>query len=139
MANVPSDLVGSAPRSAENHKLIAFRVVSTQVAVTLAGAAAALALGGVRAGYSGLVGGVIGVLPTVYLAMRMFGAGGGHTPERMVRTIVAAEALKILLTGALFAIAFMLLDVNGLVVIGAYAATTLAYWFALAAPGPSAR
>ncbi|MFT4583213.1 MAG: F0F1-type ATP synthase assembly protein I [Gammaproteobacteria bacterium] len=83
-------------------------------------------------GYSALVGAGIGILPTYYLAIRMFRrTRGAFSPEQALRNIYLGEGLKVAFTIALFVLAMLQLDVNLGAVAGAYMATVVVNWVAI--------
>ena len=111
-----------------------FKVLAAQFAVVLGLSLLAAVLFGARAGYSALTGSVISVVPSCYLAARMFRLGDGVTADRLLRGIYFGEFMKILLTLALFVIALRLLDLD-LVVVGiVYLAGMAVHWLALLFP-----
>jgi ATP synthase protein I len=116
-----------------------FKVITAQLAVALGIAALATVLGGVHAGYSALVGAVISVIPSFYLAVRMFRMDPSAPAERILRGMYLGETIKVLLTLALFVIALRLLDVDLLVVGLTYLASVAVYWLALLFPEKQAR
>lgn len=107
----------------------AFRLAAWQLALTLVIAAAAGLLGGQQSSVSALAGGSIGALAGLYQALRMSGAG--DEPLRFMRAVYVSEALKILLTAALFIAAIRLLHPRFVPMIAAYSATFFVYWAAL--------
>ena len=86
---------------------------------------------GVYFGYSALVGAGIGILPTYYLALRMFRRTGPLTPEKALRGIYVGEAIKVAFTVALFALAVLLLNVHFVTVVATYLATVMVNWVAV--------
>ncbi|MGE0384403.1 MAG: ATP synthase subunit I [Gammaproteobacteria bacterium] len=121
---------------ANSKEQVALRIVAAQVGVTLLLAVLLWPLCGGRIAYSALVGGVIGAIPSYYVALRVFRGRAAQAPDGMLRAFYGAEFGKIVLSGALFVIAFVALDVNGLAVIGGYTAAASVYWLALLA-GPA--
>lgn len=111
-----------------------FKVIAAQFAVVVGLSLLAAVLFGVRAGYSALAGSVISVVPSCYLAARMFRLGDGVTADRLLRGIYFGEFMKILLTLALFVIALRLLDLEFVVVGIVYLAGMAVHWLALLFP-----
>lgn len=101
-----------------------------QVAVGLCLAAALAIFVDGRAGYSALVGAGIGILPSYYLALRMFRRPATMSAEKALRSIYLGEGIKVVFTVALFIIAMRLLDVDLMIVGGGYFATVVANWIA---------
>jgi len=131
----PDNLEPKADK-AQLYKVAAFRVVAAQFLTAVSIAAAVWIFAEPRAAYSALIGGMAGALPSLYLAARMFRRNAGVSAPRILKAIYLGEAIKFTLTVALFVIAMRLLDVNVLIMFGAYLATVLVNWFALLAPDP---
>jgi len=108
------------------------RIIGAQIAVTLAAAALALALGDtIHAAYSALIGGGIGFSTAWIYARRAF-AAGGEDPRELVKAHYRAEALKLAFTVVLFAAAVVLYEeVSTLPLLLTYIATLAVYWVAL--------
>ncbi len=119
------------PDSLPFHRSPAIRLLLVQLCVLLS---AALALNGLRghvAGYSGVAGGLIALLPNAYFAHKAFRYRGARAAREIVRSFYAGEAGKLILTAALFTLAFAgvkPLDVPAL--FGAYLLTLMVSWFA---------
>lgn len=122
----------------------AFRLAGWQITLTtvVAVAAALLTMQGGRgapaswsgfwsAFWSAMAGGGIGVLAGLYQALRMFRMNPADGPERFLRAVYAGEAMKIMLTAALFIVVIRVLHPQFGPMIIAYGATFLAYWAAL--------
>lgn len=105
------------------------QVVVGQLVVT-GGAALLGSLWGMRTGYSALVGGLVGVIPNYYLALRLARRQRSASAEQALRAIYIGELIKIAFTAALFVIAIMLLKVNFLVAVLGYLATVTVHWIA---------
>ncbi len=114
----------------------AYRLAGWQVALTLAVAALAALLGGRAAAVSALLGGGIGTVAGLYQALRTFRVSAAEDPARFYRGVWVSEAVKILLTVALFIFAIRVLHPRFLPMIGGYAATFIAYWAALGSGYP---
>ncbi|HHQ14523.1 MAG TPA: F0F1 ATP synthase subunit I [Chromatiales bacterium] len=109
----------------------AWRLAGWQLAVTVCIASGAVLIGGRAWAVSALSGGGIGIVAGLYQALRMFRTDISQHPERFLSSVYVSEALKILLTVALFVAAIRLLRVELVPVIVAYAATYAVYWAAL--------
>ncbi|MGH7441496.1 MAG: ATP synthase subunit I [bacterium] len=109
----------------------AFLVVGVQLGVAVLSALAAGLGGGQHAAWSALMGGLINVLASLYMVIKLF-ASGLTTPERWLLRLVVGETLKFGLTAVLFVVAIALLKAAFLPLIIAYVATYLAFWFGLA-------
>jgi F0F1-type ATP synthase assembly protein I len=102
-----------------------------QAALTALIAAVAERFGPEGSMQSALAGGVIGIVAGLYQALRMFGSSPASDPARYLRAVYVGEAMKILITAALFVAAIRLLKPQFLPFIGGYSATFLVYWVAL--------
>lgn len=80
-------------------------VLLWQVLVTLGLALVFLFVGTVEA-YSAILGGLICVIPNAYLAGRLLLKSGAGDSRVFLRAAFTGEAIKLLLTGALFALVF---------------------------------
>lgn len=107
------------------------RVLALQMMITLAVAVLALGLADLRAALSALLGGSVNLIATGYFAFRVFALGQGSTAHQIATAFYIGEAIKIVLTGALFTVILVWLDVALLPLFLAYAATMLAFWLAL--------
>lgn len=110
---------------------LATRIVVGQALVTALAALIALLVSGAQAGWSAGLGGGIGTAATLYMAMRALGGTGDEDGRGMLGRFFRAEFLKIGLTVFLFVLAFKFLPVAPAWLLGAYAATFAAYWFAM--------
>ena len=117
----------------------AARLVLWQLLVTVVMAVTMLFVGRVVA-YSALLGGLICVIPNAYLATRLLlvaGEAAGTEDEqgnsqRFLRAAFTGEAVKLLITGVLFALVFVNVGpLNVPVLFGAYIITLGVNWVAL--------
>lgn len=114
----------------------AWRLAGWQVAVTVVLAAGAAWIGGRPWVVSAICGGGIGIVAGLYQALRMFRIDASEQPDAYMRGVFSSEALKILLTVALFIAAIRVLRVEMVPAIAAYAGTFIVYWAALATNYP---
>jgi len=113
------------------HRLAVFPVLMTQLIVVLIATLALWQWKGVVAGYSGLCGGLIALLPNIYFAHRAFRFSGARAAQAIVRSFYAGEAGKLILTAVLFALTFAgVKPLAPLAVFGAFLLTQLVSWFA---------
>ena len=138
MVDTPEQLRKPA-HSADYYRGSVFKVVAAQLVTVIVITVLLAALYGGRAGYSALVGAIISVFPSFYLATRIFRGDATAPAEQVLRSIYLGEAIKVLLTAALFVIALMMLDINVLIVGLMYVASVLVYWIALLFPGETER
>jgi F0F1-type ATP synthase assembly protein I len=101
-------------------RLAVFRLAGWQLALTIALVGLALLFSDTKTATSVLVGGLIGLLAGLYQSQRMLRVDAGTDPEAFMRGLWVSEAVKIVLTVALF-----------IVTIVGYAGTYMVYWAAL--------
>lgn len=110
---------------------LALSVVLGQAAVTLICALAAWLIADSRAALSAALGG--GISTVASLAMALLGFGGGSTdPQRAVRSFLLGETAKIAVMIVLFVAVLKTMKVVPLAMLGAYVATFIVFWVALA-------
>jgi len=107
-----------------------------QLLLTFAVAGLMAWVGGTGWFRSALAGGGIGILAGLYQALRMLRVDASEHPERYMGSVYGSEALKIVLTVALFIAAIKVLNVELVPVMVAYAATLSVYWAALSTNFP---
>jgi ATP synthase protein I len=112
-------------------RLAVFRIAVWQLALTIALVGMALLFIDMQAATSVLVGGLIGLLAGLYQSQRMLRVDAGADPEGFMRGLWVSEAVKIVLTVALFIVAIRLLTVQMVPTIVGYAGTYMVYWAAL--------
>jgi len=110
-------------------------IVGTQLAVTLLAALVAGVVAGRHAAWSAFVGGLINVVASLYLVVKLFGRGLAAGPSQWFGRFLVGEALKFVITVGLFILAIVVLKATFLPLMLAYIATYLAYWFGLARIG----
>lgn len=118
------------PPSMIVNRLVA-RVIGIQIAVTGVAIVPAALLAGTPGAASAAAGGAIGFLPSaVYAAILALASRGG--PERQLQASYAAEAVKVVLTLLLFALAFAAFrELRFWPLFLTYLGTLAAYWIAL--------
>ncbi|PAU86921.1 hypothetical protein CK507_12465 [Pseudomonas sp. WN033] len=90
------------PNKTPFHRLPAFPVLLLQSLVMLGVAAILWFFQGPVAGYSGLLGGLIALVPNAYFAYRVYRYSGARSARAIVRELYSGEAGKLILTAALF-------------------------------------
>lgn len=90
------------PNKTPFHQLPAFPVLLLQAVVTVVVASTLWLFQGVVAGYSGLLGGLIALIPNAYFAFRVFRYFGARSARAIVSEIFSGEAGKLILTAVLF-------------------------------------
>lgn len=114
----------------------AWRLAGWQLAVTAVLALGAAWIGGRAWAVSAICGGAIGLLAGLYQALRMFRIDASEAPQLFMRGVYASEAVKILLTVALFIAAISLAGIEMVPAMVGYAGTFIVYWAALATNYP---
>ncbi len=106
-------------------------VLLWQLMVSLGLALLFLFAGAVEA-YSALLGGLICVIPNAYLAGRLLMKSGSGDSRVFLRAAFTGEALKLLLTAALFALVFSTIKpLNVLVLFAGFIAAIMVQWIGL--------
>ncbi|MCQ4313972.1 F0F1 ATP synthase subunit I [Pseudomonas stutzeri] len=113
------------------HRIAVFPVLLTQLALLLAAAVVLWQWIDHVAGYSGLLGGLIALLPNIYFAHKAFRFSGARAAQAIVRSFYAGEAGKLIFTSVLFALAFAgVKPLNPLSLFGVFMLTQGVGWFA---------
>ena len=112
-------------------KRLAFGVVRGQAAVTAAAALLGLALGGSHVALSAALGGAIGTVASLGMALVAFG-GKAASPARILGTFYAGEIVKVALAIVSFILVLKLTGAAPLPMFAAYMATFVVYWIVLA-------
>ena len=113
----------------ENQRDI-WRLLLIQLIVSLFIAMIAMVVSGPLAALSGLLGGVVCVVPNVYFVRQLFKYKGARAAKQIVNGFYKGEALKLLLTIALFVLVFKLFEIKPLVFFAAFIAAQMMFWFA---------
>jgi len=109
----------------------AWRLFGWQWVLTAGVAGGAAWMGGSAAALSAVAGGAIGSVTGLYQAVRMFRTDASRYPERFMGSVYVGQAVKLLLTGALFVLAIKALRVEFAPLILGYLGTYVVYWAAL--------
>jgi ATP synthase protein I len=128
---VPADLL-DPQRPYLAARRLAFKVVLGQAAVTLVAALVGWALGGLHAGYSAALGGAIGAIASLGMALLAFSGGSAASAARILGKFFAAEIVKVMLAIVSFVLVLKLTDASPGPMFGAYLATFVVYWVVLA-------
>jgi ATP synthase protein I len=121
----------SNPQALRLLRRAAWRLAAGQAALTLGIAAVAGWLGAGPDARSALAGGGIGIVAGLYQALRMFSVSAAEEPARFMRAVYVGEAMKILITAALFIAVIRVMKPQFVPMMVAYSATFLVYWGAL--------
>jgi ATP synthase protein I len=111
---------------------LALSVVLGQAVVTLICALASWLIADSRAAVSALLGGGISTAASLVMALLGFTGQAAADPQRAVRAFFVGEAAKILVMILLFIAVLKTMKVVPLAMLGAYLATFLVFWLALA-------
>jgi len=106
------------------------RLLLIQLGVTLLVAVIAEIIGDSTAALSAIAGGLVCVLPNAYFVSKLFKHSGAHSARQIVNGFYKGEAMKLMLSVALFALVFKFLNVNPLVFFVAYITAQMVFWFA---------
>lgn len=115
----------------------ALKVVKLQGVIGLAVAGALASVWGWPAGRSALLGGGVGMVATLFFVVALFRYPEGVSAARVAWGLFFGQALKVALTVALLLAAFRSSAVVAPALLGGYAATFAAYWWA--SRGPASR
>lgn len=91
---------------------------------------------GRMAAVSVLTGGLIGIVAGLYQAQRLLRVDASVYPQSYMQGLWVSEAVKIVLTVALFIVAIRLLKVQMVPTMVGYAGTYIVYWAALGTAYP---
>lgn len=107
-----------------------WKILAIQACVTIALPALLLVFFGWLDARSGFLGGMIGLLPNAYLALRIY-ATKGKTAKQIVRAFYSGESIKILMTAGLFVFVFQLPNILYGPLFAGFIAVIFVFWFAL--------
>jgi ATP synthase protein I len=109
----------------------ALSIVVVQFGVTLLISVVGLLIGGPRTAISALMGGGIGTLTSLCMAVSIFRLDADAEPEKILKRVYRGEFLKLAMTVVLFGLVLKNIDVSFAPMIGCFAVTLLVYWVAL--------
>ncbi len=112
-------------------RIAVLRLTGWQFLLTALLTVAALLTGFGSAALSVFAGGSIGMIAGLYQALRLLQVDAGAQPDALMRGMWLSEAVKILLTVAMFVLAIRLLQVEMVPTLVGYAVTYIVYWVAL--------
>ena len=119
-----------------NPRRLAFSVVLGQAAVTLIVALLSWVIADSRAALSAALGGGISAVASVAMALLSFGDRTAGDPYRALRAFFTGEAAKVAIVIVSFVIVLKMMKVVPLAMLGAYIATFVVFWVALARTVP---
>jgi ATP synthase protein I len=120
------------PTGQPNPRRLALGVALGQAAVALVAALLCWVMAGSRAALSAALGGGISSAASLVMALLSFGKEAATDPLRAIRAFFVGEAAKIVVVIVLFAVVLKTMKVVPLAMLGAYIATFVVFWIALA-------
>ncbi len=115
-----------------NPRRLALGVALGQAAVALVAALLCWVIADSRAALSAALGGGISSAASLVMALLSFGKEAATDPLRAIRAFFVGEAAKIVVVIVLFAVVLKTMKVVPLAMLGAYIATFIVFWVALA-------
>jgi ATP synthase protein I len=107
-----------------------WKILTIQASVTIVLPAFLLVFFGWPEAFSGFLGGMVGLIPNAYFAIRI-AAAQGKTAEEIVRTFYSGESIKFIITAGLFIFVFQLPNIYYGPLFAVFFAVILVFWFAL--------
>ncbi len=95
------------PNRTPFHRWPGFPVLKWQALLTVGIALTLWFFQGPVAGYSGLLGGLIALVPNAYFVFRVFRYSGARSTRAIVTEMFSGEAGKLILTAALFIVVWL--------------------------------
>ena len=108
----------------------AWRLVAWQVGITLVCGLIAILFISTKAGLSALLGGLVSAVPNAFFARKLFKHQGAQAAKQIVNSFYKGEALKIMLSIALFVLVFKYFNIVPLVFFIVYIIVQAVFWFA---------
>lgn len=108
----------------------AYRLIITQLAVSMLFSLICFCIFGIVGVVSALAGGLVNIVPNFYFARKVFSCRGAQASRKIVNNFYVGEAIKIILSIALFAVVFMFFTIKPVVFFAAYILTQMVIWFA---------
>lgn len=106
---------------------VAARILVAQLAVTAVIAGLAYGVAGALAGGSAALGGGIGIIANLYMTLTSLWPS--RNARQALRRLCVGQAIKVVLTVAMFVAAALTLSVSWPAMLVAYVATLLAFWW----------
>jgi ATP synthase protein I len=107
-----------------------WKVLYAQILITIAVAIVFWGISGGKLAISALSGGGIALIPNLFFALKIYLARNSQ-PQDMVNAFYIGETIKLVLTAALFAIAFQFRTIDFVTLLVGYIAVLSVFWFAL--------
>ncbi len=106
------------------------QLLMIQALIAIACAGGAFGLSGGRAAWSALLGGAVCIIPNGIFAFLALRHAGARAARDIARAFYLGEALKLILTGVLFAIVLVVVPVSAPAVLISFIVCLQAQWFA---------
>ncbi|MEX0732573.1 MAG: ATP synthase subunit I [Aquisalimonadaceae bacterium] len=106
-------------------------VIGGQILIATISALLWWAFSGVHEALAALAGGVVAIVPGLYLAIRVYAVPADASPKAIIGAFYRGEAIKFGLTVVLFFVALQWFGSAFAPLITTYILTLLMYWFAL--------
>ena len=111
-------------------KTAVFKLIATQICITCTAACFLWLVIGKIAGLSALLGGLICLIPNLYMAYKTFAYSGATAAQKIVNSFYKGEAGKLLLTIAGFSLVFLLVrPLDPLALFLTYVVVQSVFWF----------
>jgi ATP synthase protein I len=124
--------VGQLAMSYPNPRRLALGVALGQAVVALIAALLCWVIADFRAALSAALGGGISSAASLVMALLSFGKEAATDPLRAIRAFFVGEAAKVTVVIVLFVVVLRTMKVVPLAMLGAYIATFIVFWVALA-------
>ena len=110
--------------------LSAYRLSLLQISFVVFIAVALALFFGRLTGLSFFYGGLVNLLPSLYFAKKMFQYRGARNAQKIVKGFYRGEAVKIIVTIALFAVIFKFMSIEPVVFFSGFIVAQLSFWVA---------
>ena len=105
------------------------RLLMCQLSLTLLLAGVSALISGPMAGLSAILGGLVSIIPNAYFARTLFQYQGAQAARQIVNRFYKGEAMKLLLTVALFVMVFKWFSIVPLVFFLVFITVQMVFWF----------
>jgi ATP synthase protein I len=85
---------------------------------------------GANAAGSALLGGMVCIIPNAYFARKLFKYQGARSAKQIVNSFYKGEAIKMILSIALFTAVFVYVKITPLAFFASYIMVLMTHWFA---------
>lgn len=106
------------------------RLLLFQFGVAMLISIVALLKNDTQAAFSAIIGGLVCVMPNIFFVRKIFKYNGARAAKQIVNGFYKGEALKLIMSIALFVLVFNVLQINPLVFFATYIAAQMVFWFA---------